>query len=70
MRFETRKDKYGQVVRVRCSCGETTNWHQEKWKALQALNDRRHNCEALRNKLERLGCVYKVLVRGERVDDR
>ena len=31
---ENRKDKYGQNVRLACSCGEVkTGWHTDLWKA-------------------------------------
>lgn len=35
---EHREDKYGQVIRLTCSCGIKTNWHTELWKADIALN--------------------------------
>lgn len=36
---ETRADKYGQVIRLKCKCGIVTNWHTDLWKAEQALYD-------------------------------
>ncbi len=35
---ETRDDKYGQNIRLTCSCGVTTNWHTEEWKAKKTLD--------------------------------
>lgn len=35
---EHRKDKYGQNIRLTCSCGIHTNWHTEKWKAETAMD--------------------------------
>lgn len=34
---EWRNDKHGQVVRLQCRCGLTTNWHCEKWQAETAM---------------------------------
>lgn len=36
-RIEHRTDKYGQVRRIVCSCGVTTNWHTEYWKAQESF---------------------------------
>jgi len=34
---EYRRDKYGQIVRLKCKCGITTGWHCEIWKAEESL---------------------------------
>lgn len=35
--IETREDKYGQKIRLKCKCGIQTTWHTEKWQAEQAM---------------------------------
>ena len=37
-RVERRDDKYGQNFKMKCSCGQETNWHTDIWKAQVALN--------------------------------
>lgn len=40
LKFEHRKDKYGQDHKCTCSCGTvTSNWHTEMWKAKRAYNE-------------------------------
>ncbi len=41
--IETRKDKYGQNIKLTCRCGATTNWHCEKWKAEPTFWQIEHN---------------------------